>query len=312
MTGWRDQTERGHLGTVRLMRRIVEWVPRPLARLLLYPVAAYYVIATGQARRASADFLARALGRRPTWRDRFRHYLWFATVVMDRVYLLKDRVDAFDLVVEGEAQADRTRRAGQGFFLMGAHLGSFEALRALGRDRHVPRVTMVMYEDNARMINAVLNELNPGLQQAVIGLGRPGSMLKVRDALDQGAVIGILADRVLDSERHAPDTVYLPFLGKPAGFPSGPFRMAALLRRPVLLMLGLYVGGNRYRIVFEPIHDFSQPDDAPRDARIRQALQCYVSRLEHYARLYPYNWFNFFDFWQDDPQPEPDTQAHGA
>jgi predicted LPLAT superfamily acyltransferase len=30
---------------------------------------------------------------------------------------------------------------------------------------------------------------------------------------------------------------------------------------------------------------------------MRQWLQAYVARLEHYCRLSPYNWFNFYDFW---------------
>ena len=26
-------------------------------------------------------------------------------------------------------------------------------------------------------------------------------------------------------------------------------------------------------------------------------LQSYVKSLEHYARRFPFNWFNFYDFW---------------
>jgi predicted LPLAT superfamily acyltransferase len=26
-------------------------------------------------------------------------------------------------------------------------------------------------------------------------------------------------------------------------------------------------------------------------------MQRYLARLEHYARLAPYNWFNFYSFW---------------
>ena len=74
--------------------------------------------------------------------------------------------------------------------------------------------------------------------------------------------------------------------------------MAALLRRPVFFMTGLYLGGNRYRLHFEPLADFSQTPRADRDAAIRAAMQRYADRLSHFCRLAPYNWFNFFDFWQ--------------
>ncbi len=63
-------------------------------------------------------------------------------------------------------------------------------------------------------------------------------------------------------------------------------------------MTGLYLGGNRYRIHFEPLADFSCVQQGERDAAIVQAQAQYVARLEHYCRLAPYNWFNFFDFWQ--------------
>jgi predicted LPLAT superfamily acyltransferase len=86
-----------------------------------------------------------------------------------------------------------------------------------------------------------------------------------------------------------------------AAFPLGPFRTAAMLRRPVFFMTGLYLGGNRYRIHFEPLADFTATPRDERDAAIRSAMQAYADRLTHYCRIAPYNWFNFFDFWQENP-----------
>jgi predicted LPLAT superfamily acyltransferase len=34
-----------------------------------------------------------------------------------------------------------------------------------------------------------------------------------------------------------------------------------------------------------------------REAALREHVQRYVERLEHYCRLQPDNWFNFYDFW---------------
>jgi predicted LPLAT superfamily acyltransferase len=96
--------------------------------------------------------------------------------------------------------------------------------------------------------------------------------------------------------------VTLPFLGAPARFNDGPFRLAMLLKRKVLFMVGLYLGGNRYDVRFELMADFSQPeaDPARRDAQLRAALVDYVARLEALCREAPYNWFNFHDFWNED------------
>jgi predicted LPLAT superfamily acyltransferase len=75
-------------------------------------------------------------------------------------------------------------------------------------------------------------------------------------------------------------------------------RAAAVLRRPVFFMVGLYRGGNRYHTVFERLADFSELRAADRDAAVEAAIRRYAALLEKYCRSDPYNWFNFFDFWQ--------------
>jgi predicted LPLAT superfamily acyltransferase len=153
---------------------------------------------------------------------------------------------------------------------------------------------MMMYEENARKINSTLEAINPAATQDIIALGRMDSMLEARDKLDQGYLVGMLADRGLGNDA----TVDCDFLGKTAAFPVGPFRMAAMLRRPVFFMAGLYLGGNRYQIHFEPLADFSETSRADRNAAMLAAQQRYAERLSYFCRIAPYNWFNFFDFWQ--------------
>jgi predicted LPLAT superfamily acyltransferase len=81
--------------------------------------------------------------------------------------------------------------------------------------------------------------------------------------------------------------------------------MAALLRRPVVFMTGLYLGGNRYAIHFEPLADFSVVERGQRDAAVEAAITRYAALLDQYCRMAPYNWFNFFDFWQPAPTAMP-------
>jgi predicted LPLAT superfamily acyltransferase len=220
--------------------------------------------------------------------------LAFASTIHDRIYLLNDRFDLFDIEIIGAEALDASLAKQPGALLIGAHLGSFEVLRAVGRGRAGLKVAMLMYEENARKINAALEAINPAATADIIALGRMDSMIEARDKLDQGYLVGMLADRGLGDDA----TVDHEFLGKMAPFPVGPFRMAALLRRPVFFMAGLYLGGNRYQIHFEPLADFSETPRAERDAAMRAAQQLYAERLSHFCRLAPYNWFNFFDFWQ--------------
>lgn len=284
---WATRPERGVVPLIRLMAWIVPRIGRDVAQFLLCPVCAYFFLFSPKARAASFGYLSRALGRTPTMADRWRHFRWFAACVLDRVLLLNDRLDLFDIAVDGEQIVASIQRQGGGCFLFGSHLGSFEVIRAVGRLAAHAKVTLVMYQENARKTNAVLNAINPALAIEIIGLGKPGSMLAIRDRLNEGHFVGILADRSIESER----STRISFLGAEARFPVGPFRLATLLGRPVVFMTGLYHGGNRYQIVFETISSVSD------DAVLEDTMRRYVARLEHHCRRAPFNWFNFYDFW---------------
>lgn len=310
---WSRQPERSNALALRVMSWIARRCGRRVARLVLHPIALYFLLLAPTTRRHSRRFLERALGRAPSWAELYRHVHSFAATILDRVYLLGGRLDLFDIRVQGEALLDAARAEGRGAFLFGAHMGSFEALRALGDSRGGDlRVAMVMYPDNARLINAALRAVAPGHEPNIIALGRMDSMLAVRDWLDGGGLAGVLADRSLPGRFSAPDTqrdahLRLPFLGREAVFSDAPFRLAALLRRRVFFMVGLYLGGARYDVRFEALADFSDrsADAAERERRIRTAVLAYVQRLEALAREQPFNWFNFHDFWREERHESP-------
>ena len=111
-------------------------------------------------------------------------------------------------------------------------------------------------------------------------------MLEIEERLAQGHIIGILADRGIGKDKGQSKC---SFLGALASFPTGPFRLAALLKRPVFLMFGIYRGARHYDIYFESLSSAGEqhPD----------MMRQYVDRLEHYCRAAPFNWFNFYEFW---------------
>ncbi|MFP5418776.1 MAG: acyl-CoA synthetase [Gammaproteobacteria bacterium] len=293
---WVRRPERSN----RFMLRVMSWISlrlgRAPARFVLLGISLYFLLFSPAARAASRDYLRRALGRPPRFADVFRHFHSFASTIHDRVFLLNDRFDFFEVELHGKAVIDDILAAGRGAFLMGAHMGSFEIVRALGRQQPDLQVAMLMYEDNARKLNEALSAINPAAMQSVIPLGQVDSMLRVQAALDAGTALGVLSDRSL----HSDTTQRLTFLGAEAAFPVGPMRLAAMLKRPVLFMSGLYLGGKRYAIHFERLADFSATERAGRDEAVQAALLAYAACLERHCRAAPYNWFNFFDFWQPD------------
>ena len=154
---------------------------------------------------------------------------------------------------------------------------------------------MVMHEDNAQKINAMLAAINPEAVQDIIGLGHIDSMLKVRERLDEGG-----------GSRHAGRShawATIPctrcnILGADAHLPGRSVPHGRIAAAPVVFMTGLYLGGNRYAIHFDTLADFSAVARGQRDAAVQAAITRYAALLDQYCRKAPYNWFNFFDFWQ--------------
>jgi len=290
---WVSRRERGSLPAIKLGVWIAMRLGRRTARLFLYPICLYFLISSPSSVRSSFDYLARVLGCKPRTADVFRHFLSFAACLLDRVFLLNEQRDQFDITVHNEEILRDIAAAGGGCMLFGGHFGSFEVARALGRAHPDVPISLLMYEENAKKIRAALTAINPRLETEVIGLGRMDSLITVAERLRAGHFIGVLADRNVDGKHCVP----LPFLGAQAAFPRGPFQVAMLLQRPVVLMIGMYRGGNRYEVFFETL---AVPPPSRRDdgeAWIDATMRLYVDRLEHYCRQAPFNWFNFYDFW---------------
>ena len=292
---WKTQGERGNMFVLRLITWIALHLGRRIARCILVPVVAYFLITSPRARRASAKFLSRIPNQAHGLKAVFQHLYVFATVTLDRVYLLNGRLNLFDIEIkDNNNMALGTAASGAGLFLMGAHFGSFESVRSIARDYPSLKMVLLMYEENARNIKQLLSAINPNIEQDIISLGQPRAMLQVKEQINEGALIGVLADRSLD----AIGNTRVNFLGFEANFPTGPFRMAAMLQHPVYFMAGVFEGGNRYSVHLEPIADFSIPVEN-KDAAVNQAILRYVEILEKHCKNAPYNWFNYFDFWQD-------------
>ncbi len=312
---WAERPERSNPAALRAMTWASLRLGRPFGRLLLRLGTLYFVLCSPAAYRASRDYLRRVLGRPASLRDVYRHMLTFGTTIHDRIYLMHARFDLFDIQLKGQEHVHEALAQGRGAFLLGAHLGSFEVVRALGRaasdlpDLPRLRVAVAMYEDNARNINAAVAAINPAAAPEIIPLGRVDAMLQVREVLDANGLVGMLADRTL--LRDAGSSVQrVDFLGAPAAFPLGPLHMAAMLKRPVLFMTGLHLGGNRYAVQFNKLADFTNLQREDRAAAVQAALARYVEHVEHGCRTAPYNWFNFFDFWHDASATERQPAGH--
>jgi predicted LPLAT superfamily acyltransferase len=295
---WQSRPEGGGRFALWLIRNIALYGGRRLGRLLLYPITLYFFLRRGPERAASRAYLARVFGRRASTWQVLRHIHCFAATIMDRIFLLAHGEKHFEFETVGLEMLDEYLAQGRGVLLFGSHQGSFEALRAVGARRPQMPLRVLLDKQKTPAMTELLEALAPEVGASVIDASQDGTSvtLAINEACQRGALVALLADRGRSHEvlRRA------PFLGAPAPFPIGPWLLAHSLKVPVMLCFGLYLGGRRYRLVFEP---FAEQVTIPRHERgpvLDALITRYAQRLEHYVHAAPYNWFNFYDFWQQD------------
>jgi predicted LPLAT superfamily acyltransferase len=195
---------------------------------------------------------------------------------------------------------------------VGAHLGSFDVLRVVAREAGIP-VNVIMYSAHAERINAVFQELDPESQVRIIDLD-PGSTkaaFEVRQCIERGEFVAVLADRLLPRARSR--FAFATLLGDRAAFPEGPFVMAAVLGVPLILTIALRTGPWAYDAYLETISPGGRIPAGHRSNEIQKQIEHYAARLEHFCLMAPLQWFNFYDFWAipEDRKESGSGGAHG-
>lgn len=290
--------ESGSPRQLRFMRwlglRAPGWITDPAIWLisLVYTLRSHRPTA-----RASTLYLTRLFGRPPGFAERHNHHRTFAHVFLDRVRFLARGVEGVRIDASRQHLIADLHAAGQGAVLLGAHFGSFEAMRAF--DRELPGLTVryLMYPEHAPAATALLNELNPEVAARVISLtDGTQAMLEVFEALERGEFIAFLGDRLPDSSVRA--QVAVPFLGESIMVPTSPYIAAMAARVPLILSVAPRLKKGHYAVEFHQLYDGSPLSRKERSARISALAKDYALHLEAMCHRHPYNWFNFFDIWR--------------
>jgi predicted LPLAT superfamily acyltransferase len=303
--------ERGSIRALLLIRWFYRHCGRLASVALLTPIVAYFFLTGRTARRASLDYLRTlwalprgraALGEAPGWRQVFRHLHEFAENILDRMIVWSgdaEHIQIDDQATEHLLDLVRERRGG---ILLGSHIGSYDMLRQLSERTGIV-LNVLMFTQHSARINAFFERLYPGLEMRLIHF-EPGSVdaaFEIKAAIDRGEFVGILGDRVWESERDR--WISVPFLGRRARFPLGAFLLQGALGCPILLTMCIRTGPGRYEAVAQP---FAPAGVIPRRERAKRAeelAQRYATALEEWSLRAPYQWFNFFDFWPEDAGP---------
>ncbi|MEJ2608858.1 MAG: lipid A biosynthesis acyltransferase [Candidatus Thiodiazotropha sp.] len=293
MSKWVAKKERGSLWSMRLILFLCRHTSHGVIRPLLYPISAYFFFTSADTRTASLKFYKKVKGK-SSWLDYFRQLLCFAETLLDRIYILSGNSDRYQVNATGRDMLIEEHKRGRGIILLGSHLGSFEAIKVLVREKVGLDVYMVAYFAGSQKIRTILDELNPELSTRIIDPTSPDAIFHMREVVEAGGVLAILTDRVGIGEKRATAR----FFGEETEFPAGPFLIAHILGCPVYSFFGLLSGHCQYDSYLERVAERIELPRNNRQQALNRYVQRYAERLEHFCRRYPYNWFNFYDYWK--------------
>jgi predicted LPLAT superfamily acyltransferase len=302
---WAAITERGGVLGIRFTAACLRLLGERAARLLLYPLVAYFLVTSPAARRASGEYFTRlrrfaggaAATPPPGWGSGFRHMFAFAEAALQKFAAWTGRVEHSRIRFPNRAELGALLAEGKGALLIGAHLGNLEMSRALAAaDRRVT-VNAVVYAQHGQRFFGALAGANPqfGLNLIHVAEVGPATSMQLKDRIDRGELVVIVGDRTPPTENGR--VCEVEFLGAPAAFAQGPFILAALLQCPVYLLFCLPEDGG-YCIHLECFEERVVLPRAAREQRIQELAQRYARRLESYCLRAPYQWFNFYRYWR--------------
>ncbi|KAI3593091.1 Lysophospholipid acyltransferase [Cupriavidus sp. U2] len=278
---------------------------RTLFRLAAYPVVTYYWATHPLARRSSLDFLTRVqqtagtVGTVPGWRHTLRHLFSFADTLLDKLLAIGGRYRFGNVTREGNEVLVEQIARGQGGIIMTAHMGCLELCRVLANQRDGMRLTVLVHTRHAERFNRILSRIDPksGVQLYQVDDISPATALDLTAKVQAGEFVAIAGDR---APAHGGRAVRVPFMGAPARFPVGPYVLAALMRCPLYAM-GCVRHGDGHLLRFTELSHAVVLPRANRDAALTALATSYAAWLQALVAQSPYDWFNFYDFWADDP-----------
>jgi len=299
---WSSVAERGTYWGLCILAFLYRIFGRYGCMAALLPIGLYFNLTGSEARRASREFLRRAYRAKgvdynPGWPATFRHSWGFALRTVDTFAAWLGGIGPSALVAADKRGPDTVARSGQGILLLVSHLGNIEISRALLDDAQRSKIKVLVHTVHAENFARVLQRFRPGAMADTIQVGdiHPGVMTTLREAIERGDWVAIAGDR---TPVRGDDRVSMaPFLGSEAPFPQGPYVLAHLLECPVYLMFCIRQEGV-YRLYFELFADRINLPRRDRQAAIRYWAERYAKRLESFCLIDPFQWYNFFDFWQ--------------
>ncbi len=301
----------GSLWHFRFMLWITCHLPLRIVELCTAIVCFFFWLGASPVRKRSKAYLKRLFavrGKRMPFMATYKHVLSFALSMIEKLLGWRGAIKLNQVETQGDdldklvEQLDR----GEGAFLICSHLGNMEMLRSLTGygEIHTHRqfkVFPVVDFSGTSKFNALLHELNPDLMNSVLDANKMGvdSAVWMKEQVATGNVVAIAGDRT--SANSQGRNIEMNFLGDPANFPEGAFTLASILNAPIYFTFAIRKHDFDIRTPYEMhVVKASTSFDCSRRERpgkIKDLVREYVQLLEKLSLRHPYQWYNFYNFW---------------
>ncbi len=218
----------------------------------------------------------------------YKNLLLFSQVVIDRFAMYAGK--KFDIVLQGYEHFDKLAKQEDGFVQLSAHVGNYElaGYHLVAEDK--PMNALIFGGEKESVINERLRMFDVSHIRMIAIQPDMSHVFKINEALSKGEIVSMPADRMIGSEKK----VEVSFFDKKVHLPAGPFSLAAMRGCDVLTVNVMKSGCRQYRILVTPIE---YDKTLGRKQQVAGMAQAYASELERVLREYPYQWYNYFDFW---------------
>ena len=290
MAQW-DGKSRGAVLGYKIFIFLIQNLGVKSAYFLLYFVAFYFLIFSYQGTKASFYYFHKRLGFSKTnsiWKV-YKNYFVFGQTIIDKVTISAGIKNKFTFEHDGgEAIIDLLKEK-KGGILISAHIGNFEIADYFFNEIDFDsQINLVTTDQEHRAIKKYLESISLKNNLKYIIVNEDLShIFEINNALSNNELVCFTGDRYFEGTKVLSENL----LGKKANFPAGTFLLGSRLNVPVLFVYVMKETSKHYHLYTR------KASFKKRDAQ--DLLKSYTQSVEWILKKYPYQWFNYFDFWND-------------
>ncbi len=296
MPSWQGKTRGGVIG-YKIFVYTLKFFGIGSAYFLLRFVIVYYLIFDRKAVRSVHYYFRHRLNF-GFWKSKkavYKNIYIFGQTLIDKVAILSGLTDRYTYDFENEEILKDIAGRKKGGIVLGGHFGNWEIAGHFLAQLDA-QVSILMYDEEHRKVKEYLSGVMVNRDFKVIPIKEDGSHLfEIRQSLNDGRLVAMHGDRFVEGN----EVYSTRFLGEEARFPIGPYHLAARFKVPVLFVYAMKEKNYHYHLYAEKPMMVPYPGNIERRRKvIRESLEKYVSFVENVVREYPYQWFNYYDFWK--------------